>query len=159
MRKLLALALLGLFVWGCSSGEVKCRTEQELLNHYVTYQRHRNLEGIMRLFYQKDTPQFVLDSVRTVTMRNFNYKIDSAEVADIPPEKLEKMLAGFPYNGKLLVPNLKPLKQIVLKYDLSGQPAGHQARGSSIMLGKEGEYYYLVLSKIKPQPKVVVKVQ
>jgi len=156
MRKIIAACLLVFLFCGCS-GEVKSRSEQELLDNYLTCHRNKDLEGCLNLFYREGTPPIVLSSVRKMTKQNFDYTITSAEITEIPPEKLERITAGYPYNGKVLIPNLKPLKQIVFKYDLAGQPEDHQARGSSIMIGKEGEYYYLVLSKEKPDEPMVVK--
>ena len=158
MKKIVAACLLAFLFLGCS-GEVKSRSEKELLDHYLTFHREKNLEGAMKLYYQKDTPPPVLAAVRKMTKKNFDYTVTDAEITDIPQEKLEKIEAGYPFNGKLLVPNLKPLKQMVLKYDLAGQPKEHQARGSSIMIGKEGDFYYFVLSREKPQEELKVKIK
>jgi hypothetical protein len=158
MKKIIAVCLLAFLFWGCS-GEVKSRSEKELLDHYLTFHREKNLEGAMRLYYQKGTPPQVLSTVRKMTKKNFDYTVTSAEITDIPPEKLAKVEDGYPFDGKLLVPNLKPLKQMALKYDLAAQPKDHQARGSSIMIGKDGDFYYFVLSREKPQKELKVKIK
>jgi hypothetical protein len=146
MRKIFILGLIALLFWGCSR-EVKSHSEQELLDNYLAFHQKQDLEGAMALFYQKDTPPFVLSSVRRLTEKNFKYKITSAEIAEIPSEKMAMVKAGYPYQGKVLIPNLEPLKQIVLKYDLTLQTTDKRAAGSSIMFGKVGDVYYFVLSK------------
>ncbi len=158
MRKFYILGLTILLFCGCS-GQVKSHSAQELLDHYLTYQRNKDLEGIMSLFYKKDTPPYVLDAVRRSAKKNLEFTITSAEIAEIPAEKRSNIMAGYSYNGKILVPNLEPIKQIVLKYDQAGQAKDHQASGSSIMFGKEGEFYYLILSKEKPEKPLVVKIK
>lgn len=150
MRNFILLSLVALLVWGCS-GEVKSRSEQELLRNYLALHRKKDLDGIMSLFYQKDTPSYVLASVRRMSQENFKFTIISSEISEIPSEKRAMIMAGYPYDGKTLIPNLTPLKQIVLKYDTAGQSSQRQAAGSSIMFGREGEMYYLVLSKVKTE--------
>lgn len=150
MRNFLILGLLIFLFWGCSS-PVKCRSEQELMDNYLALHQKKDLEGLMSLFYQKDTPPFVLNAVRRAAKANFKFTITSAAIAEIPDEKRAMVMAGYPYNGKILVPNLAPIKQLVLTYDQSGQPEEHRASGSSIMFGREGEFYYFVLSKLHEQ--------
>jgi len=156
MRKFIILALAIILFCGCSR-QVKSHSEQELLDNYLALHQKKDLEGIMGLFYQKDTPPYVLDAVRRSAKKNFQFTITSADITDIPAEKRATVMSGYPYNGKILVPNLEPIKQIVFKYDQTGQPEDHRASGSSIMFGKEGGLYYFVLSKLK-EGKMVVKV-
>jgi len=148
MRKFFILNLIVFLLCGCSS-QVKSHSPQELLDNYLALHRKKDLEGIMGLYYQKDTPTYVLQAVRRTMMKNFEFTISSAEIAEIPAEKRAMVMAGYPYNGKILVPNLEPIRQIVFKYDSTGQPEDRRASGSSIMFGKEGEFYYFVLSKVK----------
>ena len=156
MRKIVVCFLLAFLFLGCSA-DTKNNTPQKLLDHYLTYHRNKDLEGVMSLFYQEGTPPTILATVRETMKKNFSFAITGAEVGEIPPDKMKMIRKGYFFNGRTLLPNLEPLKQAVLKYDLTGQPKDHQARGSFILIGKKGDTYYFLLSKEKKEPLVVGK--
>ncbi|HSH14099.1 MAG TPA: hypothetical protein VLA15_10125 [Desulfurivibrionaceae bacterium] len=153
MRQTLMLTILALLFWGCSGGGEKSpspsRSEQELLSSYLALHQKKDLPGTIDLFYRQDTPTYVIDSVKERVQKNFALTIASAKIEEIPPEKLGKVMAGFPFNGKTLVPNLKPLKQISLIFTTAGPPAEKRTAGGSIMFGKVDNICYFVLSKEK----------
>lgn len=153
MRHLLMITICAVLFCACSGGGnkavVQSRSEQELLASYLDYHQKKDLAGILGLFFLKDTPPFVIDSVKKRTAKNFEFTISSAQIEAIPPDKLERVVAGFPFNGKTLVPNLQPLKQIVFKYAQTGQGEDQRAAGGSIMFGKIDNVCYFVLSKEK----------
>lgn len=153
MRQILVLTILALMFWGCSGGDdksaIQSRSEQELLSSYLALHQKKDLPGLLDLFYRQDTPPYVIDSVKERIQKNFALTIASAKIEEIPPEKLEKVMAGFPSNGKTLVPNLKPLKQISLIFTTAGPSAEMRTAGGSIMFGKVDKICYFVLSKEK----------
>lgn len=154
MRRIIFLIIFSLLLAGCSGesrkeSSVKSRSEQELLASYLDYHRHKDLAGSLSLFYLQDTPPFVLDSVKQRLLKNFAFTITSAKIEEIPPDKLTKVMAGFPFNDKILVPNLQPLKQIAFQFDQTGQTEDMRAAGGSIMFGKIDNICYFVLSKEK----------
>ncbi|NTV13027.1 MAG: hypothetical protein HGA96_03700 [Desulfobulbaceae bacterium] len=153
MRNLILFTLIGLLFWGCSGGEKnessKSRSEQELLASYLNYHKKKDLPGILGLFYQQDTPPFVLDSVKKRSRKNFDFAIASAQIEEIPPEKLAKVMAGVAFNGKTLIPNLTPVKQISVKFVPTGQGEEMRPVGASIMFGKVNDVCYFILSKHK----------
>lgn len=153
MRHILMITIFAFLLGSCSGGgdkgAIQSRSEQELLSSYLALHQRKDLAGILGLFYQKDTPAFVIDSVKKRSLKNFEYTIASAQIEEIPPEKLEKLMAGVPFNGKTLVPNLKPIKQIAFKFAQAGQTEEMRAAGGSIMFGKIDNVCYFVLSKEK----------
>lgn len=160
MRNFMILTLIGLLLWGCSGNHeqalVQNRSEQELLTSFLDYHKKKDLAGMLGLFYQKDTPPFVLDSVRKRCQQNFTYTINAAEIEEIPPDKLAKLLAGAPFNGQTLVPNLTPLKQITFKFAQVGQTKETRPIGGTIMFGKVNNACYFILSKTKAPGPVAV---
>lgn len=152
MRNIIIFSLIGLLFWGCSGGNkgaVRSRSEEELLASYLDYHKKKDLAGILGLFYQKDTPPFVIDSVKKRSQKNFAYTITSAQIEEIPPDKLAKFMAGMPYNGKTLIPNLTPVRQISFKFAQEGRGEELRAAGGTIMFGKVGNICYFILSKHK----------
>jgi len=153
MRHILMITIFAFLFCGCSGdgnkGAIQSRSEQELLSSYLALHQKKDLAGILNLFFQKDTPPFVIDSVKKRTLKNFEYSITSAQIEEIPPEKLEKVMAGIPFNGKTLVPNLKPIKQIAFKFTQAGPSEELRAAGGSIMFGKVDNICYFVLSRDK----------
>lgn len=153
MHKIIIYAVIGLLCWGCSGGgnkeAMQSRSEQELLASYLDYHKKKDLPGILGLFYQKDTPQFVLDSVKNRLQKNFPYTITAAQIEEIPPDKLAKFMAGMPFNDKTLIPNLTPAKQISFKFAPTGQSQEMRAAGGTIMFGRVDNVCYFILSKQK----------
>ncbi len=154
MRRIIVITIFALLFSGCSGGTDNKtagpgRSEQELLASFLSLHQKKDLTGMMDLFYQKDTPQFVIDSVKKRCQTNFGYTITSAQIEEIPPGKLKLLMAGAPFNGKTLVPNLTPIKQIAFKFAQAGQTADMRAAGGSIMFGKIDSTCYFVLSKEK----------
>lgn len=153
VRHVLMITIFAFLLGGCSGGggkdAIQSRDDQELLSSYLAFHQKKDLAGTLGLFYQKDTPPFVIDSVKKRCQKNFEYTISSAQIEEIPPEKLETLMAGVPFNGKTMVPNLKPIKQISFKFAQSGQTAELRAAGGSIMFGKIDNTCYFVLSKEK----------
>lgn len=151
MRTLVIYTLITLLFWGCSGGKdkvaVQSRSEQELLASFLDYHQKKDLAGMLGLFYQQDTPQFVLDSVRKRSQQNFAHTITTAQIEEIPSEKLAKSMAGMPFNGKTLIPNLTPVKQISFKFAQTAQGEEMRAAGGSIMFGKVNNVCYFILSK------------
>lgn len=151
MRNLMIYTLIALLFWGCSGGEKKAaissRSEQELLASFLDYHQKKDLAGMLGLFYQQDTPQFVLDSVKKRSQQNFAYTITKSQIEEIPPEKLAKVMAGMPFNGKTLIPNLTPIKQISFKFAPTGQSEKAQPAGGTIMFGKVDNVCAFILSK------------
>jgi hypothetical protein len=145
--------LLGSCSGGGDKTTTQSRSEQELLSSYLAYHQKKDLAGILGLFYLKDTPPFVIDSVKKRSLKNFEFTISSAQIEEIPPEKLKMVMAGFPFNGKTLVPNLTPIKQIAFKFAQAGQTQDLRAAGGSIMYGKIDDICYFVLSKEKEAAK------
>ena len=152
MRNIMIFTVIGLLFWGCSGGNkaaIQSRSEQELLASYLDYHKKKDLPGILGLFYQKDTPQFVLDSVKSRSQKNFAYTITAAQIEEIPPDKLAKFMAGMPFKDKTLIPNLTPVKQISFKFAQTGQGEEMRAAGGTIMFGKVDNVCYFILSKLK----------
>lgn len=153
MRHLLLITIFAFLLASCSGGAdkttIQSRSEQELLASYLALHQKKDLDGTLGLFYQKGTPPFVIDSVKQRSRKNFAYTITSAHIEEIPPEKLEKFMAGVPFNGKTLVPNLQPIKQITFKFEQAGQTEEMRAAGGSIMFGKIDNICYFILSKEK----------
>lgn len=89
-----------------------------------------------------------LNRIITLRQKNFDFTITSAEIVEIPTDEKNKMMAGFPYQGKTIVPNMEPLKQIEVEFDTSTQGDAKVA-GETIMIGKVGNANYFVLSKFK----------
>jgi len=151
MRKIMIYTVITLLFWGCSGGgkkaAVQSRSEQELLASFLDYHKQKDLAGMLGLFYQKETPPFVIDSVKKRSQQNFAYTITTAQIEEIPPEKLAKFTAGMPFNGKTLIPNLTPLKQITFKFAQAGQSGATPAAGGAIMFGKVEQICYFILSK------------
>jgi hypothetical protein len=156
MRQIVILTICSLLFWGCSGetpkNALRSRSEQELLASYLDYHQKKDLAGILGLFYLKDTPPFVIDSVKQRLLKNFELTLSSSRIEEIPPGKLARVMAGFPYNDKILVPNLQPLKQITFKYEPAGQNEELRTTGSSIMFGKIADVCYFTLSKEKEAP-------
>lgn len=153
MRRIIVITIFALLFSGCSGGgdksAIQGRSEQGLLASFLSLHQKKDLTGMMGLFYQKDTPQFVIDSVKKRCQTNFDYTITSAQIEGIPPGKLKMLMTGAPFNGKTLVPNLTPIKQIAFKFAQAGQTADMRAAGGSIMFGKIDNSCYFVLSKEK----------
>lgn len=154
MRHIIMIVIVALLLGGCSGGgdnktAVQGRSEQELLASFLSLHQNKDLDGILGLFYQKDTPEFVIDSVKKRSQKNFEYTITAARIEEIPPEKLKLLMTGAPFNGKSLVPNLQPIKQIAFKFAQAGQTEKMRAAGGSIMFGKIDNVCYFVLSKLK----------
>jgi len=152
--------VIGLLFWGCSGGgnkaKIQSRSEQELLASFLDYHQKKDLDGMLGLFYQQDTPQFVLDSVKKRSRQNFNYAVAAAQIEEIPAEKLAKVMAGAPFNGKILVPNLTPIKQIAFKFTPTGNGQELRAIGGSIMFGKVDNICYFILSKVQADGPVKI---
>jgi len=158
MRRIMIFTLVGLLFWGCSGGGKKAvqnRSEQELLTSFLEYHKQKDLAGMLGLFYQKDTPQYVLDSVKKRSQQNFAFTITAAQIEEIPPDKLAKLMAGMPFNGKTLVPNLTPVKQITFKFAQGGQSTPMRAAGGTIMFGKVDNVCSFILSKEQAAGPVV----
>ena len=156
MRHILMITLVAFLLTACSGGgdkkTVTSRSEQELLSSYLAYHQKKDLDGILSLFYRQDTPPFVIDSVKKRTQKNFDYTIASAKIEEISPEKLKTVMAGLPFNGKTLIPNLTPTKQISIRYEQTGQSGENgemRAAGATIMLGRIDNVCYFVLSKVQ----------
>lgn len=152
MRHILMITIVAFLFSGCSGGDQKpvtSRSEEELLSSYLAYHQKKDLDSILGLFYLKDTPPFVIDSVKKRTQKNFDYTIASAKIEEISPEKLRTIMAGLPFNGKTLIPNLTPTKQISIRYEQTGQSGEMRAAGATIMFGKIDNVCYFVLSKVQ----------
>lgn len=153
MRNLVFLSLIALLIWSCSGGGkkeiIQSRSEQDLLASFLDYHKKKDLPGILGLFYQKDTPQFVLDSVKNRSQKNFSHTITAAQIEEIPPDKLAKFMAGMPFDDKTLIPNLTPVKQITFKFAQTGESDELRATGGTIMFGKVDNVCYFILSKLK----------
>jgi hypothetical protein len=153
MRHILTFTIIACLFCGCSGGgnkgAIQSRSEQELLASYLAFHQKKDLAGILSLFYLKDTPPFVIDSVKKRCIKNFAFTITSSRIEEIPPEKLKMLKAGLPFNGKTLVPNLEPIKQIAFEFAQTGQTEDMRAAGGSIMFGKIDNVCYFVLSKEK----------
>ena len=147
MRNLIVIAMVACLFCGCG-GQKKGRTEAELLEQYKTHHEQKNLEGTMSLFYQEETPEFILTFTREERQKNFEFSITSAEIVEIPTDEKNKMMVGFPYQGKTIVPNIEPLKQVEVEFDTSTQGPS-KVTGETIMIGKVGNAHYFVLSKFK----------
>lgn len=147
MRNLIVSTMVACLLFGCG-GQEKGRTEAELLAQYKAYHEQKNLEGTMSLFYQEGTPEFILTAHREERQKNFDFTITNAEIVEIPAGEKNEMMSGFPYQGKTLVPNLEPLKQIEVSFDTSTQ-GDAKVTGETIMFGKVGNTHYFVLSKFK----------
>lgn len=154
MRNLVIITLIALLLTSCSGNReperLWSRSEQELLSRFLEYHRQKDLTGMLGLFYQRDTPPFVVDSVRQRSQKNFAYTITSSQIEAIPADKLAKIMAGFDFNGKTLVPNLTPLRQISFTFAQTDQKEARRAAGGSIMFGKVDNVCYFILSKEKP---------
>lgn len=147
MRRIIIALIIAFLFSGCTGSDTnapKSRTEQELLASYLDLHQRKDLAGSLALFYQQGTPSFVIDMVKKRIQQNFAFPIASAQIEEIPPDKLAAALNGFPVNGKTLVPNLKPLKQITFTYQQNDKA---RAAGGSIMYGKIDNVCYFVLSK------------
>lgn len=115
---------------------------------YKTYHEQKKLDGMMSLFYQEGTPEFILKTTRDDMQNSFKFTINTAEISPIAPDTKEKMMTGFSYQGNTLIPNLEPLKQVEVTFDTSTQ-SGFIKTGETIMFGKLGNTHYFILPKIK----------
>lgn len=75
-------------------------------------------------------------------------KIDNIKIQPIPSDKKNKIIQGFPYQDQIIVPNLEPLNEMVVQFDLEAQ-GDAKITDQTIMIGKEGRTHYFVMSKFK----------
>lgn len=126
------------------------RSENELMELYKAYHAAKDLENMMGLFYTNGTPQSILEIHRKDREQNLALKITSAKIEPVPDDTKARDMKGYPYQGKTLVPNLEPIKQLVVTFDESSQ-GDAKTTGETIMIGKNGDTHYFVMSKFKTE--------
>ena len=129
-----------LYFWGaqCLSA-APIKSLEEFQTEFLTLQKAGNKEGLKKMEYLVDCPKFILE-INEKSMEDLvKAKIVSSEIKDIPAAQLEQMKKGFPYQGKMIIPNLAPIKMFKLKFE-----AKEGVTGTTKFIGfHEGAYYFL----------------
>ena len=147
MKHLAILLFIGIAASAAIAGE--SRTPEQLVTQYTNACAKGQLDQAFALFYQNGTPDFIVEFTKSDLQNDItNRVIVSAVIRDIPKEKKDKWVKGYPYQGKTLVPNLEPLKEMEVEFKgTDGKETDVDA--SQIMIGKVGKAHYFILSKVK----------
>ena len=149
MKHLAILLTIGIAASSAIAGE--SRTPEQLVTQYTNAFATGQLEQAFALYWQEGTPAFIVKFTKSDLQNDIsNRVIVSATIRDIPKEKKDKWVKGFPYKGKTLVPNLEPIKE--MKVEFKGRDEKEtDVDASRIMIGKVGDTHYFILSKFKEE--------
>jgi len=129
---------------GCTD-EKTGRSEDELLSLFFKYHEEADIDSMMDLFYQKDTPDIIINNTKEWIESILGEKIKNTTFRDLTEDEKASSIKGIPYEGKTLIHNLVPLKLLAIDFEVKGGGGA----GMSLSVGKDKDTYYFILYKFK----------
>ena len=120
------------------------RTEAELVALYQKYAAAKDVAGIESLTCHDGVPADFIAAMREHMPELLAQKIQSVKIEPIPAEEKAEMMQGNVSEGKLYLPNLEPINQIVVTYEPGD---ADQMTQSFHRIGWKGKTCYIVGTK------------